>query len=91
MRVHKTFTLSFHSRVHRHQNEIALAFTFYSPFSFGLTIGEWSWDFGIGDNDSMEWYGPFLSYVMPTNRDPYDRSGGYFTAGWSSKHFWESA
>ena len=88
MRVNKTWTWSFYSRLHRHQNEIALAITYYKPFSFSLTVGEWSWSFGIGSDDGLDltWYGPFLSYVMSSDR----AVPGYWTAGISGNHYWES-
>ena len=85
MRVNKTWTWSFYSRIHHHRNEIALAANYFAPFSFGLTIGEWSWNFGIGAEDSLEWFGPFLSYVTSDATE-----GGYWTAGLSSKILWES-
>jgi hypothetical protein len=89
MKIRKTFTLSVYSRLHNHVNEIALSANFTRPFSFGLTIGEWSWHFGIGAEGEGDFYGPFLSYVMPVIRT--DMSGGYFTAGLSTDWWWESS
>ncbi len=90
MKVHKitTLTLAFYSRLHHHHNEIALAAAYHAPFSFSITIGEWSWHFGIGSEDDLglNWYGPYLSYTMTINDDR-----GYFSAGVSSHWTWYSA
>ena len=88
MKVNKTWTWSFYSRVYRHVNEIALAASYSKTFHFALTFGEWSWSFGVGkENDmALDWYGPYFSYVMSS--DPAER--GYLTLGISSEIYWEA-
>ena len=85
MRIRRDFTFTAFSVVRRHQSERAIGAAWFPALGFSLTIWEWTWSFGFGYNDGVTYYGPWLSYMKPS-----DHGDGYWMAALSDRLTWES-